>query len=56
MYDPLWLEGRETLYVKHVLCPKAEPYSFTHSADVIACVLSALAYSIIVLMFLIVSL
>ncbi len=35
-YDPLWLEGRETLYVKHVLCPKVEPYDFTHSLDVIA--------------------
>lgn len=41
-YDPLWLEGREALYVKHVLCPKAEPYNFTHSSDVIAYVLFAL--------------
>jgi hypothetical protein len=35
-YDPLWLESREDLYVKHVLCPKAEAYDFTHSSAVIA--------------------
>lgn len=52
-YDPMWLEGREAMYVKHVLCLKTEPYSFTHSSDVIACVLSALARRFIVLMFLI---
>jgi hypothetical protein len=34
-YDPRWLEGREELYVKHVLCPKMEKYPFTHSSDVI---------------------
>ena len=53
-YDPLWLEGRETLYVKHVLRPKAELYSFTHSSDVIACVLSALPFKVYHLMFLVV--
>jgi hypothetical protein len=41
-YDPLWLEGRKALYVKHVLCLKAEPYNFTHPSDVIVYVLFAL--------------
>jgi hypothetical protein len=40
-YDPRWLEGREELYVKHVLCPKMEKYPFTHSSDVIAYVLNS---------------
>ena len=34
-YDPKWLEGREALYVKHVLCPNMVKYMFTHSSDVI---------------------
>jgi len=38
-YSPKWLEGRETLYVKHVLCPKTEPYDFRHDLDVIAYVM-----------------
>lgn len=35
-YDPIWLEGREALYVKQVLCPNMEKYTFSHSSDVIA--------------------
>lgn len=35
-YDPKWLDGREELYLKHVLCPKEERYIFSHSSDVIA--------------------
>jgi hypothetical protein len=35
-YDPKWLESRESLYVRHVLCPKEEPYIFNHPPDVIA--------------------
>ncbi|KAI9436902.1 hypothetical protein H4582DRAFT_2058377 [Lactarius indigo] len=35
-YNPIWLNSREVLYLKHVLCPKAEPYTFSHSSDVIA--------------------
>jgi hypothetical protein len=35
-YDPKWLESRKTLYVRHVLCPKEEPYVFNHPPDVIA--------------------
>ncbi|KAH9014519.1 hypothetical protein EDB85DRAFT_1899170 [Lactarius pseudohatsudake] len=35
-YDPKWLESRETLYVRHVLCPKEDPYRFDHPPDVIA--------------------
>jgi len=35
-YDPKWLEGREPLYLKHVLCPKEEQYTFSHPSDVIA--------------------
>jgi len=35
-YDPKWLESRETLYVRHVLCPKEDPYVFGHPPDVIA--------------------
>lgn len=35
-YDPQWIESRENLYIKHVLCPKTEPYNFTHPSDVIA--------------------
>jgi hypothetical protein len=35
-YDPKWLESRETLYVRHVLCPEEEPYAFNHPSDVIA--------------------
>jgi len=35
-YDPKWLEGRESLYVRHVLCPKEQSYVFDHPADVIA--------------------
>ncbi|KAI9436770.1 hypothetical protein BJY52DRAFT_1130363, partial [Lactarius psammicola] len=34
-YDPKWLESRETLYVRHVLCPK-DPHRFDHPPDVIA--------------------
>ena len=34
-YDPTWLDGREALYLKHVLCPKEERYNFSHSSDVI---------------------
>ena len=49
-YDPLWLEGRETLYIKHVLYPEVQPYNFTHSSDVIAYVLSALALGFMLLM------
>jgi hypothetical protein len=41
-YDPQWLEGAETLFVKHVLCPKAEEYDFSHTLDVIAYVLHVL--------------
>ena len=35
-YDPQWLESRESLYVRHVLCPKEEPYIFNHPPEVIA--------------------
>ena len=35
-YNPIWLESREALYLKHVLCPKAEPYVFSHPSNVIA--------------------
>ena len=35
-YDPKWLESREALYVRHVLCPQEEPYDFGHPSDVIA--------------------
>jgi hypothetical protein len=38
-YDQQWLEGRETMYVKYVLCPKAEPYDFSHSLALIQYVL-----------------
>ncbi|KAH9029989.1 hypothetical protein EDB84DRAFT_1439212 [Lactarius hengduanensis] len=34
-YDPKWLKSRETLYVRHVLCPKEDPYRFDHPPDVI---------------------
>jgi hypothetical protein len=34
-YDQQWLEGREAMYMKYVLCPKAEPYDFNHSLDLI---------------------
>ena len=34
-YDPKWLESRETLYVRHVLCPKENPYVFDHPPEVI---------------------
>ena len=44
-YSPQWLEGRETLYVKHVLCPKAEPYDFSHALDVIAYVMPQLIFA-----------
>jgi hypothetical protein len=37
-YDPKWLDSRESLYVRHVLCPKEEPYAFGHPSDVTACV------------------
>ena len=35
-YDPKWLQSREALYVKHVLCPNMVAYMFAHSSDVIA--------------------
>ncbi|KAH9163393.1 hypothetical protein EDB89DRAFT_1860015 [Lactarius sanguifluus] len=35
-YNPIWLDSREVLYLKHVLCPKEEPYTFGHPSDVIA--------------------
>jgi len=35
-YDPKWLESRESLYLRHVLCPKEQLYGFDHAADVIA--------------------
>ena len=35
-YDPQWLESRESLYVRHVLCPKERSYVFNHPPDVIA--------------------
>jgi len=38
-YKPQWLEARETLYVKHVLCPQSEPYDFRHDLDVIVYVI-----------------
>ena len=38
-YDQQWLDGRETMYVKYVLCPKDEPYDFSHSLALIQCVL-----------------
>ena len=41
-YDPRWLEGREPLYVNEVLCPTREPYTFTHSSNVIAYVFNLL--------------
>ena len=34
-YDQQWLDGREAMYVKYVLCPNAEPYGFGHSLDLI---------------------
>ncbi|KAH9172229.1 hypothetical protein EDB89DRAFT_1851400, partial [Lactarius sanguifluus] len=34
-YDPKWLEGRESLYLKHVLCPQTEQYNFNHPSAVI---------------------
>ncbi|KAH9012321.1 hypothetical protein EDB85DRAFT_1900449 [Lactarius pseudohatsudake] len=39
-YDPKWLEGRESLYAKHVLCPNMEPYNFGHPSDGLTTVLS----------------
>src|SRR6266702_3956910 len=51
-YDPLWLESRETLYIKHVLYPEVQPYDFTHSSDVITYVLSAIASSSLCLLLL----
>jgi hypothetical protein len=41
-YDQQWLEGRETMYVKYVLHPKAEPYNFSHSLALIQYVLHIL--------------
>ena len=35
-YNPTWLQSREALYLKHVLCPKVEPYVFSHPSNVIA--------------------
>ncbi|KAH9012425.1 hypothetical protein EDB85DRAFT_1877766 [Lactarius pseudohatsudake] len=35
-YNPIWLDSREVLYLKHVLCPKEEPYTFGHPSNVIA--------------------
>jgi hypothetical protein len=35
-YNPTWLDSREPLYLKHVLCPKMEQYNFNHSSNVIA--------------------
>lgn len=35
-YDSRWLESRETLYLRHVLCPQEELYDFSHPPDVIA--------------------
>ena len=35
-YDPRWLESRESLYVRHVLCPEEGSYVFNHPPDVIA--------------------
>lgn len=35
-YDPKWLDSREALYVRHVLCPKEVPYAFDHPSDVTA--------------------
>ena len=34
-YDERWLEGREDMYVKYVLSPRAEPYDFSHSLALI---------------------
>ncbi|KAH9176459.1 hypothetical protein EDB89DRAFT_1903238 [Lactarius sanguifluus] len=34
-YNPIWLDSREVLYLKHVLCPKEEPYTFGHPSNVI---------------------
>jgi hypothetical protein len=38
-YDQRWLEGKEDIYVKYVLCPRAEQYDFSHSLDLIKYVL-----------------
>ena len=35
-YDPQWLESRESLYVRHVLCPEEGSYFFNHPPDVVA--------------------
>jgi hypothetical protein len=35
-YNPTWLESREPLYLKHVLCPQMEQHNFNHPSDVIA--------------------
>ena len=35
-YDSRWLESRETLYLRHMLCPQEELYDFSHPPDVIA--------------------
>ena len=43
-YDPLWIEGRDALYVRDVLRPKAERYNFVHPSDVIAYVQLVLAW------------
>lgn len=41
-YNPQWLDARQELYVKHVLCPNPATYDFTHGLDIIGYVLPIL--------------
>lgn len=48
-YDQRWLDGRETMYVKYVLCPKAEQYDFSHPLALIQYVLHISHYLLLTL-------